>query len=140
MSKAAIPKALRNAVWIKNCGPVFHYKCQVSWCQNVMTPFDFEAGHNIPESKGGATTLDNLRAICSQCNKSMGNRYTIDEFSATFSPIVGEKNVDKKVENVDKKVENVDKKEKNVDKKVENVEKKDKKGNFKKKIFNCFSG
>lgn len=86
LPKATIPKALRNTVWLNNCGQEFHFKCQVSWCQNVMTPFDFETGHNIPESKGGATTLDNLRAICSQCNKSMGNRYTIDEFSSKFSP------------------------------------------------------
>ncbi len=111
MSKATIPKALRNAVWMNNCGPVFHCKCHVSWCQNVMTPFDFETGHNIPESKGGATTLDNLRAICSQCNKSMGNRYTIDEFSAKFSPIAGATKSDEKKEN-----------------------------HKKKKMFNCFSG
>jgi 5-methylcytosine-specific restriction endonuclease McrA len=51
-----------------------------------MTPFDFETGHNIPESKGGETKLDNLRAICSQCSKSMANRYTLDEFSYKFSP------------------------------------------------------
>ena len=107
--KATIPKALRNAVWVKNCGKVFHYKCQVSWCQNIMTPFDFETGHNIPESKGGATTLDNLRAICSQCNKSMGNRYTIDEFSSKFSPFnVAAEEEKKKKEKKDKK----DKKEK----------------------------
>ncbi len=83
--KTAIPKALRNTVWINNCGEVFRSKCKVAWCTNVMTPFDFETGHNVPESKGGTTTLDNLRPICSQCNKSMGNRYTIDEFSKTYS-------------------------------------------------------
>lgn len=85
IQKTAIPKALRNIVWITYCGEVFRSNCHVSWCTNIMTPFDFEAGHNIPESKGGATTLDNLRPICSQCNKSMGNRYSIDEFSEIFS-------------------------------------------------------
>jgi hypothetical protein len=44
-----------------------------------MTPFLFEVGHNVPESKGGATDINNLRP---KCNKSMGDEYTIDEFSA----------------------------------------------------------
>ena len=94
--KKAIPKALRNIVWINNCGEVFRFKCHVSWCKNVMTPFDFETGHNIPESKGGTTTVDNLRPICSQCNKSIGNRYTIDEFSNTFSAVKTKKKDSKK--------------------------------------------
>jgi hypothetical protein len=46
-----------------------------------VTPFTFEVGHNVPRSKGGTDNLDNLRPICSSCNKSMGNQYTIDEFS-----------------------------------------------------------
>jgi hypothetical protein len=46
-----------------------------------MTPFTFEVGHNIPESKGGSLELGNLKPLCSNCNKSMGNNYTIDEFS-----------------------------------------------------------
>ena len=48
----------------------------------MITPFNFEVGHNIPESKGGATDINNLRPICSKCNRSMGDDYTIDEFSA----------------------------------------------------------
>ena len=46
-----------------------------------MTVFDFESGHNIPESKGGTLNIDNLRPICAKCNRSMGDDYTIDEFS-----------------------------------------------------------
>jgi hypothetical protein len=82
--KVSIPKSLKNAVWISHCGEVFRHKCIVSWCTNIMTAFDFETGHNIPESKGGLTTLSNLRPICGICNKSMGNRYTIDEYSQRF--------------------------------------------------------
>jgi hypothetical protein len=52
----------------------------------MVTVFNFEAGHNIPESKGGPTTHDNLRPICSGCNKAMGNRYTIDEFGELYPP------------------------------------------------------
>jgi hypothetical protein len=65
-------------------GARYEGKCCVQWCKNKITPFSFEAGHDIPESKGGSTTLDNLRPICSSCNKSMGNRYSIQEYSASF--------------------------------------------------------
>lgn len=80
-NKAKIPKALREQVWRKHMGDVFKGKCVVTWCNNYMSVFDFEVGHNIPESKGGATLLENLRPICSRCNKSMGARYTIDEWN-----------------------------------------------------------
>jgi 5-methylcytosine-specific restriction endonuclease McrA len=79
--KKKIPNAIRQQVWIAHCGEVFRHKCKVLWCENIITPFTFETGHNIPESKGGSTDIDNLRPICSNCNKSMGNTYTIDEFS-----------------------------------------------------------
>ncbi len=79
-NKKTIPKALREQVWKKYIGSNFEGKCFISWCANRINVFDFEVGHNIPESKGGATTLQNLRPICSRCNKSMGNKYTIDEW------------------------------------------------------------
>ena len=67
---------------MSRCGDkLFKHKCLVTWCENVMTPFQFEVGHNLPESKGGPTELDNLRPICGKCNRSMGDEYTIDEFS-----------------------------------------------------------
>ena len=86
MPKKTIPKALREQVWFTQLGKVYEAKCVVSWCQNKITVFDFEVGHNLPESKGGSTTLDNLRPICARCNKSMGNRYSIDEWNALGKP------------------------------------------------------
>jgi 5-methylcytosine-specific restriction endonuclease McrA len=79
--KAKIPGALRQQVWLVHIGKKFEHKCLVKWCQNIITPFSFETGHNIPESKGGSLDIDNLRPICSNCNRSMGDNYTIDEFS-----------------------------------------------------------
>jgi len=79
--KKSIPKALREQAWLKWCGRKFEHKCNVRWCQNTITVFDWEAGHNIPESKGGETTLENLIPICSRCNKSMANNYTIEEWN-----------------------------------------------------------
>jgi hypothetical protein len=78
--KQRIPVALREQVWIKQMGKVFDGKCPTTWCQNTITVYDFQSGHNIPESKGGPTTLDNLIPLCSRCNLSMGNEYTFDEW------------------------------------------------------------
>lgn len=83
--KRPIPKALREQVWLTQMGRVFEAKCKVSWCSNKITVFDFQCGHNIPESKGGKTTLSNLIPICSRCNISMGDGYTITEWNKKFA-------------------------------------------------------
>ena len=89
--KAKIPKALREQVWITHMGHTFDGKCKVVWCQNRMSVFDFQCGHNIPESKGGKTNISNLIPICSRCNLSMADQFTIDEWNARFAPPVGDK-------------------------------------------------
>lgn len=76
-----IPSSLRQAVWLAHNGKRFEKKCKVSWCTNTINVFNFEAGHDIPETKGGATNLENLKPICTACNKSMGNKYTIAQYS-----------------------------------------------------------
>jgi len=80
--KKNIPKALRQQVWIKHFGEIFKSKCHIKWCKNIITVFNYECGHNIPESKGGETTIDNLFPICSSCNKSMSDNYTISEWQS----------------------------------------------------------
>ncbi len=84
--KAKIPKALREQVWKLNVGEKYKAKCLVTWCTNAISVFDFEVGHNIPESKGGTLELKNLRPICSRCNKSMGSQYTIDAWNRMGKP------------------------------------------------------
>jgi len=76
-----IPKALREQVWIKTFGEVFKTKCYITWCSNTINVFDFHVGHIIPHSKGGSTHIDNLLPICSRCNLSMSDKYTIDEWN-----------------------------------------------------------
>lgn len=80
-TKANIPKALREQVWLRHAGRVYERKCHVTWCQNVMSVFDFHVGHDVPESLGGATEIANLRPICARCNLSMGSSYTVQEWS-----------------------------------------------------------
>jgi len=86
--KVKIPKALREQVWLKYIGKKYHDKCHIMWCKNDIDVFNYQVGHNIPESKGGATVIDNLRPICSRCNLSMGSQYTIDEWNVFGKPAV----------------------------------------------------
>jgi len=79
--KKVIPKALREQVWVRFIGKRYQSKCYIIWCKNKITVFDFHVGHNIPESRGGETIIENLRPICSRCNLSMNKNYTIDEWN-----------------------------------------------------------
>ena len=78
--KANIPKALREQVWLETFGKIYEHSCHIEWCSNIINVFDFHVGHDIPESKGGTLTIDNLKPICARCNLSMGDNYTISEW------------------------------------------------------------
>ena len=78
--KKKIPKALREQLWIQKVGKKFETKCKTTWCSNKINVFDFQAGHDVPECKGGTTELSNLQPICSRCNLSMGSQYTFKEW------------------------------------------------------------
>ena len=88
MHKKAIPKAVREQVWLQYMGKVYEGKCFIRWCENVINVYDFHCGHNVPESKKGKTNLANLRPICSRCNLSMGNKHTIDEWNRQTVTVV----------------------------------------------------
>ena len=79
--KKTIPVAVREQVWIRNIGKRYDSKCSVSWCQNGISVFDFQVGHDHAESKGGSLRFDNLQPICSRCNSSMGNRFNFENWN-----------------------------------------------------------
>ncbi len=83
--KDPIYQSLRQTIWISHMGRTFEGKCPIPWCTSIISVFNFECGHNIPESRGGVTDVSNLIPICGSCNKGMGNRYTIDEWSTMYS-------------------------------------------------------
>ena len=82
-----VPRALREQMWLHRVGRRFETRCAVTWCANRITAFDFQAGHDLPESKGGDTSVANLYPICARCNLSMGNRYTIQEWNRMGTPL-----------------------------------------------------
>ncbi len=84
--KDKIPKAVREQLWVRDIGEKFYGKCKTSWCANRVSVFDFQCGHNVPESKGGPTTLENMVVLCSRCNNSMSNNYTFDEWQTKYQP------------------------------------------------------
>jgi 5-methylcytosine-specific restriction endonuclease McrA len=83
--KQKIPKAIREQVWLTHFGKTFDHKCYINWCTNIINVFDFQVGHNKPESKGGTLAIKNLHPICSRCNQSMSNNYTITAWNGLFN-------------------------------------------------------
>jgi 5-methylcytosine-specific restriction endonuclease McrA len=93
-TKATIPKALREQVWLKVFGAKYSGKCHTTWCKNTITVFDFQCGHDKAESKGGETILENLVPICSRCNLSMSNTYTFKEWNPIMNKMAKKADLD----------------------------------------------
>lgn len=73
-----ISSSKRESLWINTFGEKFLAKCQV--CESAtITPFRFEVGHNKPKCNGGDNKMENLRCVCSKCNRSMGTQ-TLEEW------------------------------------------------------------
>jgi hypothetical protein len=82
-----IPKTLRTLVWDEYVG--LDNGSTLCICGTKIYQMNFECGHVIPHSKGGEASVENLRPICSMCNKSMGNTNYFD-----FIKDIGIKNPD----------------------------------------------
>lgn len=69
-----IPSTIRMKVWDENIG--LKYGISKCWCCKSIeiSQFNFECGHIISKKKKGGTNIDNLRPICSLCNKSIGTK------------------------------------------------------------------
>lgn len=80
--RVALPLAVRRAVWNQHFGE----RCGVAQCcccRAEITQQQFECGHVQAVASGGEDTLDNLRPVCSSCNKSMGTA-NMDAFMHKF--------------------------------------------------------
>ena len=78
-----IPTAVRRIVWNTYIG-IEHSKGACLCCSaEEVTCANFECGHVKSVKNGGATTIENLRPICSSCNKSMGAK-DMDKFMTQY--------------------------------------------------------
>lgn len=82
-AKNPLPRQVRMKLWKKYHGLLAEGPCYV--CANTISILDFQAGHVIAESKGGANTVENLRPICHSCNLKMGVQ-NLEDYKLTFYP------------------------------------------------------
>ncbi len=76
-----IDKNLRSIVWHKYARGRMTGKCYV--CKRPITYDNFEVGHNKAKATGGRNNINNLRAICKACNRSMGTM-AIEVYKARY--------------------------------------------------------
>lgn len=72
--KQAIPKKIRDAVWVKYCGNGDEGVCYC--CNEKVKRYKagWQCSHVFSENMGGEISVENLRVNCSSCNLSMGNQ------------------------------------------------------------------
>lgn len=77
-SSKKIPAALRVAVWNAYIGAKMGESlCFCCGLEPVLRS-NYECGHIRSRAKGGPDRLENLRPVCSTCNKSMGTKNMIE--------------------------------------------------------------
>ena len=68
--RVTIPRSVRYSVW-RTYNKEMDAECFIK-CGNMISVENFECGHVIAHKNGGNINIENLRPICSCCNKSMG--------------------------------------------------------------------
>ena len=109
VSRKSIPKIIRNQVWDTYIGKDKGIgKCYC--CSTEIDSKHFECGHIKSFATGGTDTVDNLRPICSLCNKSIGSQ-NMDEFKQTYLNINSVNNIhnDTKIEVLNGNIESLTK-------------------------------
>jgi hypothetical protein len=79
LKKKYIPKNVKDLTWNKWIGDdIAKHVCLC--CETIEIKMNsFHCGHIIAESKGGITSVENLKPICATCNLSMGTN-NFDDF------------------------------------------------------------
>jgi len=77
-----IKKPLKKLVWTSYNNKNLDGNCYV--CSRNIDYDTFECGHIISVFKGGNTTLNNLKPICSCCNKDMGV-HNLEEYKSSLN-------------------------------------------------------
>lgn len=72
--RKTIPKSIKSVVWDTYVGVEIGQTLCLC-CKHVkISQHNFECGHVVSDANGGELSVDNLRPICSQCNKSMSTK------------------------------------------------------------------
>ena len=82
--RKSIPKSVKDKVWDECIGK----ERGVGPCYCCGTDIDskkFDCGHIIASANGGLDVVENLKPICSTCNKSMGKQ-NLEEFKMQYFP------------------------------------------------------
>lgn len=80
--RKSIPKSVKDRVWNTYVGKA----CGVGKCYCCGTSIDsknFDCGHVVAAARGGKNVPENLRPVCSTCNKSMGTQ-NMEEFKKVY--------------------------------------------------------
>ena len=105
--KKRIPKNKRNEVWKTYNGNNMGANCFCCSLVNLNALGSWECGHVNSEASGGDLSIQNLRPICSGCNKSMGTKNMFDYMNDFYpnNKIIKEKKKENKIitENKSKK-------------------------------------
>jgi hypothetical protein len=83
-ARKTIPKKTREVVWKNQFGSTLDGQCYC--CKEKLSALGkWHAGHIVAQAIGGADTSDNLRAVCSACNQSMGTE-NMEDFKKRCYP------------------------------------------------------
>lgn len=82
-----ITKRHREYVWKRDIGNSKIGRCYV--CGYEIKDDNFETGHVIAKINGGSNNVNNLRAICIPCNRSMGTM-NLEDFKKDFESSIHE--------------------------------------------------
>uniref|UniRef100_A0A6C0KQB4 HNH domain-containing protein n=1 Tax=viral metagenome TaxID=1070528 RepID=A0A6C0KQB4_9ZZZZ len=81
--KERIPATIRNIVWVTHFEGSKKGMCWLCKVEDISSA-NFECGHVVSEKNGGKPTIDNLRPICSFCNKSVGTM-NMEDFKKKYN-------------------------------------------------------
>ena len=81
--KERIPATVRNIVWVTHFEGSKKGRCWLCKVEDISSA-NFECGHVVSEKNGGMPTIDNLKPICSFCNKSVGTM-NMEDFKKKYN-------------------------------------------------------
>lgn len=72
IKRKAIPKRIKETVWIKYNGQHFNGLCYC--CGKHIDKLNYHNAHVISHAHHGTISVENLRPTCMSCNLSMGKK------------------------------------------------------------------